>query len=55
MIVGIVMCCFPFDEYFFCFARFIWGLAVGVFPIAGPKYISEVSPTEMSGLLGGLS
>jgi len=55
MIAAIVMCCFPFDFYFFLIARFIYGLAVGVFCVAGPKYVSELAPTEMSGLLGGLS
>jgi MFS family permease len=55
MIVGIVMCMFPFNDWYFAFARFVWGLAVGAFTVFVPKFITETSPTEMSGLLGGAS
>jgi len=55
MIVGIVMCMFPFNDWYFAVARFVWGLAVGSFTVFVPKFITEISPTEMSGFLGGLS
>lgn len=55
MIVGIVMCMFPFNDWYFTVARFIWGLAAGSFTVFVPKYITEISPTEMSGFLGGFS
>lgn len=55
MIVGIVMCMFPFNDWYFAVARFVWGLAVGAFTVFVPKFITETSPTEMSGFLGGAS
>ena len=53
LITGIVMSMFPFNDWYFAAARFIWGLAVGSFTVFVPKFITEVAPTEMSGLLGG--
>ena len=55
MIVGIVMCLFPFNDWYFAVARFVWGLAVGSFTVFVPKFITETSPVEMSGLFGGAS
>ena len=55
MIVGVIMCIFPFNDWYFCLARFVWGLAVGAFTVFVPKFITETSPTEMSGFLGGAS
>jgi len=55
MMAGIVMCMFPFDNWFFVGARLVWGLGAGAFTVFVPKFITETSPTEMSGFLGGSS
>jgi len=46
-----------FLQNFWAFAvgRLIYGYSAGLFSFLTPKYISEVSPTEVSGLLGGVS
>jgi MFS family permease len=55
MACGIIMCMFPFNNWFFAGARFVWGLGAGSFTVFVPKFITETSPTEMSGFLGGSS
>lgn len=55
MVGGVVMCLFPFNDYFFAIARLVWGLGAGSFTVFVPKYITEIAPVEMSGTLGGLS
>jgi MFS family permease len=55
MMIGIVMCLFPFNDYYFAFGRFVWGLGAGSFTVFVPKFISELSPFEMSGFFGGAS
>jgi sugar porter (SP) family MFS transporter len=37
------------DPYFFSVCRFIGGLAIGLFSIAGPTYIAEISPDNLRG------
>ena len=46
-----------FINNFFVFAvgRFFYGYSAGMFSFLTPKYISEVSPVEKSGMLGGVS
>ena len=39
----------------FTIGRLIYGYSAGLFSFLTPKYISEVSPTEVSGMLGGVS
>jgi MFS family permease len=53
MAAGIVMCLFPFNNYFLAAGRLVWGIGAGSFSVFVPKFISEVSPREMSGFLGG--
>jgi len=42
------------DVFSFSVARFLGGLGVGVATVAGPLYITEISPPEMRGRLTGL-
>jgi sugar porter (SP) family MFS transporter len=42
------------DWYLFLFYRFIGGLGVGASSVAGPMYISEISPAKMRGRLVAL-
>ena len=39
----------------FTIGRLIYGYSAGLFSFLTAKYISEVSPTEVSGMLGGVS
>lgn len=55
MTAGIIMCMFPFNDYWFALARLVWGLGAGSFTVFVPKYITEISPVEMSGSMGGMS
>jgi sugar porter (SP) family MFS transporter len=50
--VGITL----YNEFWvLCVGRFIYGLSVGTFSVFCPKYISEVTPREITGPAGALS
>lgn len=47
--------CFIQKPTFVLAGRFIYGLSTGMFTVFCPKYVSEVSPTEVKGPAGALS
>ena len=48
-------CQFYPNLYVFTVGRLIYGYSAGLFSFLTPKYISETSPVEVSGMLGGVS
>jgi len=54
VIIGAGMTLVP-NFYVFLIGRFLYGVASGGFSCFCPKYISEVSPTEVAGPAGGMT
>lgn len=52
--ISAVGCAFAPDPYSFSFFRFVGGIGVGISSVAAPIYISEITPANMRGKLGGL-
>ena len=52
--IAIALCMFQ-HLYIFFAGRFLWGFCAGVFSTLCPKFISEMSPREMMGPLGGIN
>lgn len=52
--IGVALTLIP-NFYVFTIGRFIYGYSSGLFSFLTPKYISEVSPVEVSGTFGGVS
>ena len=55
MIVAVALTMFDKNVWFFAFARFVYGLAIGAYAVFVPKFISETTPTELKGPYGGIS
>lgn len=54
LLVGVGINCIP-SFYALVIGRIIYGYSAGLFSFLTPKYISEVSPVEVSGIFGGVS
>ena len=55
MTVAIAICVVNFNVWVLLAGRFLWGLSIGAFTVFVPKFITETSPTELKGPLGGVS
>jgi len=57
VVVGAAISVIKESDYYICLfvGRFIYGLSGGAFAVYCTKYISEVTPTEISGPIGGIS